>query len=74
MEGYNVGGIRKVLKIPKRYAIPLIVSVGIPYSSALDINDDAGMSHGPAGNAVATPRYPMEEIVFDNTFGSSISQ
>ena len=77
MEGYNVGGIRKVLNIPKRFAIPLIVSTGVPYSSASQVNDDADMSHGPtslaAGNTVATLRYPMEEVIFDSSFGSSIS-
>jgi len=72
MEGFNAGGIRKVLQIPKRYAIPLIVSVGLPFSSAVEENDDAGMSHAPVGNSVATPRYPLEEVVFDSTYGKSI--
>jgi nitroreductase len=78
MEGYNIGGIRKVLQIPKRFTIPIIVSTGIPYSSSMDVNDDAGMSHGPAAtsskadHSEATPRYPIQEVLFDSTYGNSI--
>lgn len=46
MEGYNNGGIRKALKIPKRYGIPLIVSTGLPYRKEDDSQDDVGMKHG----------------------------
>ena len=31
MEGYNTAGIRRLLKIPRRYTIPLIVATGRPY-------------------------------------------
>jgi uncharacterized membrane protein YgcG len=52
MEGYNVGGIRKVLNIPRRYSIPLIVSTGLPYVREVEDEgfDDVGIEHGPNTN------------------------
>lgn len=69
MEGYNAGGIRKALGIPRRYAIPLIVSTGKPYMQKSDISDDVGMSHGPGG--VATDRFPANEALFMDFFGKN---
>jgi len=72
MEGYNVGGIRKMLKIPKRYAIPLIVSSGVPYKRDDEEGvDDVGMDHGPSASGSLTTRYNMDEIVFEDQFGDS---
>jgi nitroreductase len=72
MEGYNVGGIRKVLNIPRRYSIPLIVSTGLEYKrnqSEMDQDwaDDAGMEHG-SGVSRLTPRYRMEDVIFENEY------
>ncbi len=73
MEGYNVGGIRKALGIPKRYAIPIIVSTGLPYQREKEEEgyDDVGMGHGPktSSDGGSTLRYPMEEVIFHNGFG-----
>jgi nitroreductase len=70
MEGFNAGGLRKVLGIPKRYAIPLIVSTGLPYQREFEEEgfDDVGMEHGPK----LSRRYPKEEVVFVNEFGVDI--
>jgi nitroreductase len=93
MEGYNVGGIRKALNIPRRYSIPLIVSTGLEYQRKdtemdLDWTDDAGMEHGSnpssigtkdgefsgssdrttSSSGLTTPRYPVEDIIFENEF------
>lgn len=83
MEGVWAQGIRRALGIPRRYAIPLIVSTGTPYhnptSTVLTSNetqeeddepDDVGMAHG-AGSGKATPRYPLREVVFADTFGEA---
>lgn len=72
MEGYNIGGIRKVLNIPRRYSIPLIVSTGLEYKrneSEMDQDwaDDAGMEHG-SGVSRLTPRYLMEDVIFENEY------
>lgn len=68
MEGYNIGGIRRVLSIPRRYSIPLIASVGLPYERINeDVNDDVGMQHGPGKNQ-QTHRYPTSEVIFEEEF------
>ncbi|KAL7486977.1 hypothetical protein ACHAW6_012576 [Cyclotella cf. meneghiniana] len=67
MEGIDAQGIRSVLGIPRRFGIPLIVSTGTPYRDEDgDGLDDAAASHGDGG---MSPRYPMEEVVFGNSFG-----
>jgi nitroreductase len=82
MEGFNVGGIRSVLGIPRRFAIPLIVSTGNRYVREVEEEglDDVGMEHGPSSDTTGTGtgsnmssstlRYPMEEVIFTNQFGS----
>jgi nitroreductase len=81
MEGYLSWGIRKALKIPRRYTIPLIVATGTPYiredsssSASMDMaTDDTGVSHGPPSKgsaAAATPRFAFEHMVYENTFGN----
>jgi nitroreductase len=72
MEGFNVAGIRRVLKIPRQYTIPLIVATGKPYRRET-ITDDAGMSHGLPSTPSGTPRYPMEDMIFGNEFGNGMS-
>eukprot|EP00555_Chaetoceros_dichaeta_P002170 CAMPEP_0198252330 /NCGR_PEP_ID=MMETSP1447-20131203/2829_1 /TAXON_ID=420782 /ORGANISM="Chaetoceros dichaeta, Strain CCMP1751" /LENGTH=386 /DNA_ID=CAMNT_0043937523 /DNA_START=30 /DNA_END=1190 /DNA_ORIENTATION=+ len=76
MEGYNIGGIRKVLGIPRRYAIPIIVSTGAAFKGEEEGIDDVGMAHGaPGGSSLpGTERYPFEEVVFgDEGFGETAS-
>jgi hypothetical protein len=75
MEGYNAGGVRRALKIPRRYAIPLIVSTGRPYirpssitESKRDTADDVGVTHGPDPDK-STRRYPVEDVLFTDKFG-----
>lgn len=70
MEGYLSWGVRRSLKIPRRYTIPLIVSTGKAYtgsSTASDGEDDAGLSHGITSDT-ATPRYSKETVVYENGF------
>ena len=55
MEGIDAGGIRRVLNIPSRYAIPLIVSTGV---AAKERSRERELHR----------RYPLEDFVFENSF------
>jgi nitroreductase len=72
MEGINAGGIRAVVGAPHRYAVPVIVSTGLPRlikddddddddeqnNNAVDDNEDSGKQR----------RYPLNEMVFGDSF------
>lgn len=88
MEGYNAGGIKKVLGVPQRqYKVPLIVSVGLPYSYSGDStevdedSDDAGMSHGndiddsdaKGKRGSKQKRFDIVDVVYENHFGNELS-
>lgn len=60
MEGFNASGIRRVIRAPSRYAVPLIVSTGYPHDQKEGVEPT---SH---------ERYPMEEMVYGNTFGTAV--
>ncbi len=69
MEGFDANGVRKVLGIPRgRFSIPLIVCAGTPYRRDVEDQevDDVGLIHGGS----LSPRYPFEEVVYDNKFGT----
>ena len=55
MEGYDGRKVQEILRIPDRYAVPLLVAVGYEYEDPQ--------------NFEATPRLPLEEVVFQDTFG-----
>jgi hypothetical protein len=63
MEGINASSLRKVLGIPSRYAIPLIVCTG-----AAPHDDNARRRE-----MAASRRYPISEVVFANAFGMQMS-
>lgn len=65
MEGIDARGMRKVIGAPGRYAVPLIVTTGRPYNK--NDEDSKGDSAKPT-----TSRYPVEEVVFGDSFGSPI--
>jgi nitroreductase len=80
MEGYLSWGVRKSLRVPRRYTIPLIVSTGRAYTSSSNSNnssngttttkdgeDDMAMSHGTTPDT-ATPRFPIDTVVYENGF------
>lgn len=67
MEGFDAAGVRRALGIPRgRYSIPLIASVGAPHLREREETDDAGVSHG---GACTSPRFPVEEVLYGNSFG-----
>jgi hypothetical protein len=70
MEGFDTQGIRNTLGIPRRFGIPLIVSTGTSYRGDDEKVDDVGVSHGNGG--MSSPRYPIEEVVFEDEFGCHI--
>lgn len=63
MEGINASAIRKQLKIPKRYAIPLVIATGEPI-----VKPDTSEAIKDSANR----RYPMKEIIYSETFGSEL--
>ena len=82
MEGYDAFAIMDALGVPAgRYTVPLIVCAGRPYrkrrgkddddDDAGGGTDDAGLGHG--GGEDASPRYPMEEVVYGNAFGRPVA-
>jgi nitroreductase len=80
MEGFNAPGIKRALGIPRRYTIPLIVATGRPYhrptttmEETSKSTDDTGMSHGAPGSKDATPRYPMDDVLYGDAFGNGIT-
>ncbi len=67
MEGFNAGGVRKAMGIPKRYSIPLIVSTGVPFKREEEGKDDVGMEHGTSPKGISlTRRYPNHEVIYEN--------
>lgn len=58
MEGFDGEQMKEVLRIPDRYHIPLVVAVGYEYES----EDEATVPK-------YTPRLPLGEVVFADTFG-----
>jgi hypothetical protein len=63
--GINAAGIRKVIKAPSRYAIPIIVSTGLPFKLSPTIY--------PFHNHTSfDDRYSVEELMFGNWFGAPI--
>jgi nitroreductase len=78
MEGFNAPALKRALKLPQpdRYTIPLIVATGRPYPGRERLppqdggTDMVGISHGPASTKGATPRYPTDEVMFQDFFGS----
>lgn len=63
MEGFNAGGIRRVLRIPARYSIPLIITVGKPISPP----------SATADPLAANDRYSLEDILYDGSFGTAFA-
>ena len=59
--GIDARGIRRVINAPSRYAIPLIVSTGIPFDQNTSITPSR-----------IDDRYKIDELVFGDSFGSSL--
>ena len=60
MEGISARGVRKVIGAPSRFAVPLIVSIGRPFIDNVQ------------NETTTIRRYPLDEIVYDGIFGSSV--
>lgn len=56
MEGMDCRRLSRVLRIPDRYAVPMVVATGYDFA-------------GPSED-VQTPRLPLEDVVFRDTFGT----
>lgn len=69
MEGINAAGMRGVLKVPRRYSIPLVVATGLPYKEDKRTN---GLFVSQTLPKNASSRYPMEEMIFGDQFGENM--
>lgn len=58
MEGYDVRRAKQVLRVPDRYAIPIMVATGYEYEDLATF--------------VPTPRLDMDEVAFGDTFGAPL--
>ena len=59
MEGYDARRVKEILEIPHdRYAVPMVVATGYAYQDE---------------DTPKTPRLPIQEVFFQNTFGNPIS-
>ena len=56
MEGFDPRRTKEILRIPDRYAVPLVVATGYEYEEEPEMEQ--------------TPRLDVSEIVFQDTFGS----
>jgi nitroreductase len=56
MEGMDTRRLKEVLRIPDRYAIPIVIATGYDYENETD-------------ESTLTPRLPLEELVFQDSFG-----
>ena len=56
MEGFDPRRCKEILRIPDRYDIPMMVATGYEYFEGEE--------------EARTPRFDLEEMVFDNTFGT----
>jgi len=57
MEGYDARRAKEVLQIPDRYGIPMMVATGYEHETEKD------------PEAPVTPRLPVNEVVFEDSFG-----
>jgi nitroreductase len=55
MEGYDARRVKEILRIPDRYALPMMVGTGYDYEEN--------------GDSKLTPRLELEEMVFGDSFG-----
>ena len=58
MEGFDPRRCKEILRIPDRYDIPMMVATGYEYFEGEE--------------EARTPRFDLEEMVFDNTFGTPV--
>ena len=69
MEGYDVRRAREVLRVPDRYAMPLMVATGHAYREEAKEDGSGGYDEDAMPK---TPRLEMEELFFEDTFGASL--
>jgi len=60
MEGYDVRRARRILRIPERYGVPLMVVMGYDYEE------------GRGEEVKRTPRLEEREVVFGDVFGEAL--
>jgi len=64
MEGFDVSRAKEVLRIPDRYALPLMVATGYEYAEHGNLVVEE--------NEQRTPRLRADEVFFGDTFGAKL--
>jgi nitroreductase len=66
MEGLDSRHLSRILRFPDdRYAVPMVVATGYEYEGETDRSHGAAAATEPP----STPRLPLEEVVFRDSFG-----
>lgn len=65
MEGFDARRLKEILRVPDRYAIPMVVATGYDYYEAE--KKESGKKQSPL-----SPRLPLEEVVFEESFGEPL--
>ena len=58
MEGFDSRRVQEILRIPDRYAVPLMVATGYEYEDPTSFQE--------------TPRLDLSEVVFEERFGQKL--
>ena len=58
-----------MIKVPSRYAIPLIVSAGLPYS---DEGASSIRNHDIISTSILDDRYQMNELFYGDALGAPL--
>lgn len=67
MEGFDARRVRKILRIPRRYALPVVICLGYEASPA-----EAAVQEGHAVSSKHAPsslRFGLEEVAHEDRFG-----
>lgn len=68
MEGFDAARARKILRIPRRYALPVIVSLG--YEATPAEQAAAGQAVSSSAQAPSSPRFALGEVAHEDRFGT----
>lgn len=61
MEGFDAARVRRILRIPGRYALPVVISLGYE-ASPTEQAQEGKLS-------VSSPRFPLDEVAHEDSFG-----
>ena len=72
MEGFDARRLRRLLKLPSRYEVPVVICVGYAATPAEEAAQEGKEGHAHAVSskqALASLRFNVEEVVCEETYG-----